>query len=155
MWGHLLASRLPLCGCRGQPIWLAKLSLGEKIKISNPFKAWLGKPGAWSTNPLDAFYSPAVDGKAAVSNLPGTLGAFIAIAILFAVATGLRGNSVWKSLGFLVAFPPVFLLATLAYAMSTQAVVNAYNLEYALWALLLGLIISNTVGTPAFCARRC
>ena len=72
-------------------------------------------------------------------------GCFIAIAILFALAAGLRGKSSWK---FLEAFPPVFLLATVAYTMSAQAVVNAYNLEYALWALLLGLIISNTIGTP-------
>lgn len=133
-------------------VWLSrpadlaeKLSAGKAIKISNPFKAWLGKPGAWSTNPLDAFYPPAVEGKEAASNLPGTLGAFIAIAILFALAAGLRGKSSWK---FLEAFPPVFLLATVAYTMSAQAVVNAYNLEYALWALLLGLIISNTIGTP-------
>src|SRR5690606_623934 len=31
-----------------------------------------------------------------------------------------------------------------------QSLIKACNLEYALWALLAGLIICNTVGTPAF-----
>ncbi len=59
----------------------------------------------------------------------------------------MRGKSALK---FMEAFPGVFVLATIAYAMSTHSVVNAYNLEYVLWALLLGLIISNTLGTPQF-----
>jgi len=44
----------------------------------------------------------------------------------------------------------VFLLATFAYVLAGQAVVKAYNLEYALWALLVGLIVSNTIGTPSW-----
>ncbi len=46
----------------------------------------------------------------------------------------------------------VFALATLAYILATQEVVEYYNLEYPLWALLLGLLISNTVGTPRWLA---
>ncbi|HMO86259.1 MAG TPA: putative sulfate exporter family transporter, partial [Lacipirellulaceae bacterium] len=42
-----------------------------------------------------------------------------------------------------------FALATLAYLLAGQEVVKHYNLEYALWALAVGLVISNTVGTPA------
>ena len=34
--------------------------------------------------------------------------------------------------------------------LAGQKVVKHYNLEYALWALVVGLIVSNTVGTPAF-----
>lgn len=135
-------------------VWLSrpadladKLDAQETVKISNPLKAWLGKPGEWSSNPIEAFYKPTTAESKGSNQLLGTLGVFIAIGILFAVANQLRGKSGWR---FLEAFPPVFLLATIAYAMSTQAVVNAYNLEYALWALLLGLIISNTVGTPDF-----
>ncbi|MCP4511416.1 MAG: putative sulfate exporter family transporter, partial [Fuerstiella sp.] len=68
-------------------------------------------------------------------------------AVLFTIATQIRGLSGAK---FLKAFPVVFLLATLAYVMAAQSVVKAYNLEYALWALMVGLIISNTVRTPEF-----
>ncbi len=135
-------------------VWVArppdltdKIAAGESIKVSSPLKPYFSKPTSWSINPRDAFFPPAKDGKASASTLPGTLGAFFVIAVLFAIAIQLRGKSAWK---FLEAFPPVFILAVIAYAMSTQEVVSAYNLEYALWALLLGLIISNTIGTPAF-----
>ncbi len=183
-------------------VWLARpadlreqLASGEKVKVSNPLKAYLSKPIEWNTNPLEAFYKPAImeettdkevgnvvevdegrgdvategaptgdrpkenDGAAAeiaveaieiepaVNTLPGILGVYIVISLLFAFAIQMRGQSGWK---FMEAFPVVFVLATVAYAMSTQSVVNAYNLEYALWALLLGLIISNTIGTPQF-----
>ena len=37
----------------------------------------------------------------------------------------------------------------MAYVLAGQQVIKQYNLEYALWALLIGLLISNTVGTPA------
>ncbi len=44
----------------------------------------------------------------------------------------------------------MFALATLAFMLAGQKVVKHYNLEYALWALVVGLIVSNTVGTPRF-----
>lgn len=125
----------------------AKVAAGESVEVSNPLKAWVGKPGGWTTNPIDGFYKPPGPASKGANRLLETLGAFAIIGILFAFATQLRGRSGWK---FLEAFPAIFLLAVIAYAMSTQAVVNAYNLEYALWALLLGLVISNTVGTPNF-----
>ena len=53
-------------------------------------------------------------------------------------------------LQFAGGFTGIFLLATLAYVLAGQSVVKHYNLEYALWALAVGLIISNTVGTPQF-----
>lgn len=134
-------------------VWLTKpndlaqkISAGEAVAVTSPLKPYLSKPLKWNYNPLTAFYVPASEGAASKNVVPGILGVYIALAALFALATLLRGQSAWK---FLEAFPFVFLLATLAYAMSAQSVVSAYNLEFALWALLLGLIISNTVGTPA------
>ncbi len=124
-----------------------KLAAGEKVKLTNPLKPYVGKPSSWVSNPQQAFYQPAQDGIEAVNNIPGILGSFLLIGVLFAFANQMRGKSGWK---FLEGFPPMFILATIAYAMSTQEVVNAYNLEYALWALLLGLVISNTLGTPQF-----
>jgi uncharacterized integral membrane protein (TIGR00698 family) len=47
---------------------------------------------------------------------------------------------------FLLPFLKVFLLSVLAYVLAEQKVVKYYGLEYALWALLIGLLISNTVG---------
>lgn len=135
-------------------VWLARpadlrqqVASGKEVAIANPLKAYLSTPAKWSINPLEAFYKPASEGVKPVNTLQGTLGAYIAISLLFALAAYIRGKSAVK---FMEAFPGVFVLATVAYVMSMQSVINAYNLEYVLWALLLGLIISNTIGTPQF-----
>lgn len=116
-----------------------------KATLTSPLKAWLGKPGGWTENPIDAFYVAATDDAPAKSTYVGVLGAFLGIGILFFVAMKLRREN---ANGFLIAFPVVFLLATLAYVLASQSVIKAYNLEYALWALIVGLIVSNTLGTP-------
>ncbi|SMP43732.1 Uncharacterized membrane protein YadS [Neorhodopirellula lusitana] len=115
----------------------ASLASGEAVTVANPLSDWLSKPGKWTESPVDAFTNTA----------PGILGVFGLIAVVFAFAMAVRSKSVGA---FCKAFPLVFLLATLAYVMASQSVVKAYNLEYALWALLVGLIISNTIGTPGF-----
>ena len=115
------------------------------VEIRSPLKPYLSKPGKWTDNPLDAFYQSATEETAAVDKLTGTLGAMVVIGVLFTLAMQFRTGT---GSAFLLAFPCVFLLATLAYTMAGQRVVSDYNLEYALWALLVGLIISNTVGTP-------
>jgi uncharacterized membrane protein YadS len=124
-----------------------KLKDRAPIKLKSPLASWLSKPGSWKTNPLEAFYRPASEKGAAVNSVPGTLGAFAVLGLVFAAAMQLRKGD---GLAFIKGFPAVFVLAILAYAMAGQSVVKAYNLEYALWALLVGLVISNTVGTPGF-----
>ena len=59
----------------------------------------------------------------------------------------MQGESLSK---YLIAVPAVFVLATLAYVMEGQATVKHLNLAYALWALVVGLVISNTIGVPAW-----
>ena len=51
---------------------------------------------------------------------------------------------------FALAFAVVFALAALAFLAAGQAHVKGINLEYALWAILLGLFVSNVVGAPAW-----
>lgn len=108
----------------------------------NPLKPWFAKLGSWTNRPLDAFV-----GKNGDSVLPGILGVFVVSLILFAVGLRSMGKQV-KS--FPLAFLVVFLLATFSFVLAGQKVIKHYNLEYALWALLVGLIISNTVGTPGW-----
>lgn len=50
--------------------------------------------------------------------------------------------------GFLQGFPAVFALATGAYLLGEQEALKAWGLGYVFWGLVLGLIVSNTVGTP-------
>ncbi len=47
-----------------------------------------------------------------------------------------------------IAFVAVFVLAILSYTLASYPVSRAYGLGYAAWALVLGLLISNTIGTP-------
>lgn len=69
------------------------------------------------------------------------------LCVLFAVAQRARGE---RSTDFVPSFVVVFLLALVSFTLAGHEVVKAYNLEYALWALMVGLIISNTIGTPKF-----
>jgi uncharacterized integral membrane protein (TIGR00698 family) len=115
-------------------------SYSEAAGFSNPLKSWVAKPGAWESNPLTAFTS---SGKPIWGGLVGTFAISISV---FSLGTYIMGRPVGQfARGFLF----IFLLAILAYILAGQQVVKQYNLEYALWALLVGLLISNTVGTPS------
>ncbi len=51
---------------------------------------------------------------------------------------------------FVPAFIVIFILAWLAIFVGKQSVINAWGLEYVIWALIFGLLISNTVGLPGW-----
>lgn len=51
---------------------------------------------------------------------------------------------------FLCGFAGVFILAVVAQVIGAQAKLQAMGLESALWAIVLGLLIANTLGTPAW-----
>lgn len=142
-WWSIWCAIVLLAVCFGA-VWLTqpsdlvtRLSNGESVGITTPLSKWLAKPGKWTSNPIDAIRSSFV----------GLLGTMVLIGSLFSIAMVVRGKS---AVQFLAAFPIVFILGVIAYTLAGQSIVKAYNLEYALWALMVGLIISNTVGTPAF-----
>ena len=132
-------------------VWMASDwgdgSEGAGVSVHNPFEAWLSKPGKWTKSPVDSFVTTNDAGEKAYGPLVGSLGVFVTLSVLLTLAVQYRDG---HGLTFLKGFAVVFVLATVAYALAAQSVVKAYNLEYALWALLVGLIISNTIGTPAF-----
>ena len=49
---------------------------------------------------------------------------------------------------FILPFIVIFALAWIAIFIGKQSVINAWGLEYVIWALIFGLLISNTVGLP-------
>lgn len=67
--------------------------------------------------------------------------------ILCAIGNALMGRSVGQ---FIVGFPAVFVLMWLSLFIAGNSTVTYYGLEFALWALLLGLFISNIVGLPGW-----
>ncbi len=114
--------------------------VGTDGSFVSPLKNWLAKPGSWSASPLAAFF---VSGKTNV--LPGLAGVFVLTLVAFGVATAVMGK---RFTSFACGFCLVFALGTIAYVLAGQEVVKHYNLGYALWALAIGLLISNTIGTP-------
>ncbi len=49
---------------------------------------------------------------------------------------------------FTLAFPIVFLLSLAAQILGGNATANAWGIEFVIFALSVGLLVSNTVGTP-------
>jgi uncharacterized membrane protein YadS len=79
------------------------------------------------------------------NQIPYLVGLMIVMAVFFGIGLKVMGKSFGK---FAVGFVFVFLIAVLAYCASAQATAKGYGIGYAAWAILFGLIISNTVGTP-------
>ncbi len=77
--------------------------------------------------------------------IPTLIGLCIALALLFAIGIKFMGKPVGK---FLVAFPFVFLVAVLAFMGGEQKTMHYYGFGDPLWAILIGMLISNTIGTP-------
>ena len=68
----------------------------------------------------------------------------LVLGILFTIGIKLQGEKVGK---YIPAFIVLFIIAIIVRFVSAEFTLNRY-LEWAFWALLIGLLISNTVGTP-------
>lgn len=71
---------------------------------------------------------------------------FVVLGLLFTVGVKLQGGKVKE---YLPAFAALFVLAVIVRLISAEFTLNRY-LEWAFWALITGLLISNTVGVPAW-----
>lgn len=118
----------------------AKAAGAKKAKITSPLKPWVAKLASWESNPLDSFGSS--EKGYSFKAIAATAGFFC---VLFAIGSAIQGIRVPK---FMAAFVPLFLLTVLAFLLSEQKVVKYYNLETVLWALVVGMLISNTLGVP-------
>jgi len=49
---------------------------------------------------------------------------------------------------FIPGFFVIFLLAALSYVFADEAIVKYYGISYAFWAVGIGLLLANTLGTP-------
>ena len=107
-------------------------------------KKWLVKVGEWVSNPWDAMLKVNASGDTQ-NHWPVLLLTGVILGAIGAFAVLLRGNHVAQ---FALAFPALFFLAASAYLLAAQSVVKNYNFEFAIWALMLGMLICNTVGVP-------
>ena len=81
----------------------------------------------------------------AANKMPNLLGLMLLLGGLFGLGLAVMGTPILK---FLPGFAIVFVIGVLAYFIAGQADIKAMGLGYALWAILLGLIISNVAGIP-------
>ena len=92
--------------------------------------------GQWTTSPGEAFGLERVGGLVA-------LGGILLILTTVAVRT-MGGTATYQMAGFV----PLFILAVTAYTVAQQVTIRTSGFGYPFWALVLGLLIANTVGTP-------
>ncbi len=81
------------------------------------------------------------------NKIPTLIGLGIAIALFFTIGIlfmGIDTAKFWKGFWFL------FLLAVLAIIIGNQATMRKYGFGDVLWAIVLGMLVSNTIGTPNF-----
>ena len=113
-------------------VWLAGLAMAGVV--AGVIGAVPGV-GRWTSAPTEAF-----------AGRVGGLGALgLTLAALSALAVAVMGRSARRQA---TAFLPLFLLAVTAYTLANQVGVRAAGFGYAFWALLIGLVIANTVRTP-------
>ena len=71
---------------------------------------------------------------------------FLVLGVLFTAGVKPQGGKIRE---YLPAFAALFVLAVVVRLISAEFTLNRY-LEWAFWALIVGLLISNTVGVPAW-----
>lgn len=120
------------------------------IIIIGSILRWLPKIpkiGHWLTNPLDAFIITKEGVMTGILAVPLLL-LMIGLAALTAIGIAfMRTDNIRK---YIFGFFGVFTLSCIAIWISHQKNIEYIGLSYAMWALLLGLLISNTIGTPAW-----
>src|SRR3989304_1454593 len=67
--------------------------------------------------------------------------------VVSAIGIALMGGSVAK---YVVGFPVVYALAWVAQFIAGNSTLNYWGLEYVIFALVIGLLISNTIGVPGW-----
>jgi uncharacterized membrane protein YadS len=110
-----------------------------------PLARTIDKPQTWSDTPGDSFR----DKKGNSVAVPILVGGGWVVAIAVAGAA-LRGRPVGLVLPGSLALAS---LAAAAYLLSAQKVIHFYNLEYPLWALLVGILLRNVVGVSPWLER--
>jgi len=128
------------------------LDKGERAAIDKAAAA-LAKAGGRNTVPgalgteIRGHATAATARVFAGENLLKVLYIGLAALALGAAGVALIGGNVRA---FVIGFPAVFILAWLARVIAGNGLFIDYGIEYVIFALLLGLLISNTVGTPAW-----
>ncbi|GIX05544.1 MAG: UPF0324 membrane protein [Planctomycetaceae bacterium] len=115
---------------------------GKAPKLTHPWQSILAQPTEWDVSLAQAFYAKTEPPRLLLTGWLITAALLGGVVSLSCLGRGLSLGNFWRG------FPFLFLLTLTALVLAQHKVIRHYNLEYVLWALLLGLLISNTVGTP-------
>jgi uncharacterized membrane protein YadS len=107
-------------------------------KADREIKAWQDAKGKTSKAKAKASVKP-------YNRIPYLVGLCIILGAFFGIGKAIMGQSFGK---FFIGFFVVFFVAVLAYMAETQALMKYWGFGFPLWAIVFGLLISNTIGTP-------
>lgn len=107
-------------------------------KADKGIKAWLDAKAKTSKAKAKASIKP-------FNRVPYLIGLCIILGAFFGIGKAIMGQSFIK---FFIGFFVVFFIAVLAYMAETQALMKYWGFGFPLWAIVFGLLISNTIGTP-------
>lgn len=79
------------------------------------------------------------------NKLPWLVGLLVFFGLFFTLGAKVMGFPAGR---FARGFAYIFVIGVLSYLLAGQAEVKNLGIGYAAWAIVLGLLISNTVGTP-------
>ncbi|MEO1515898.1 MAG: putative sulfate exporter family transporter [Bacteroidota bacterium] len=83
----------------------------------------------------------------AYNKIPSLLALWLLLALAFGLSRSVMQKEFWA---FLKGFAIVFAIGVVAYLLAGQTNMKTLGIGYAAWAILIGLLISNTIGTPAW-----
>ena len=125
----------------GAFIIIAIASIGV---ISGAFAFKAGTFGKWGDEKNGSVLKFFNGSEACMTTWGGILLTLVALIVIFAVSNHLMGKNITK---YAVAFLALFALTCAVRLISSQVTFSKY-LEYAFWALILGLVISNLLKVP-------
>jgi uncharacterized membrane protein YadS len=101
---------------------------------------------AWREARESASKAAAKASGKAVNLLPGLAVLLLAGVVFFGGGAVIMGQNPGR---FVIGFAGVFLVAVLAFMMGQQSAMRYYGISAEAWAIIIGMLIANTVGTPA------
>lgn len=116
-------------------VWLGFLIIGAALvglRLDMPAFRW-------------ATENDLIEKVLGAENLPRLSMVSVVIFLIACVGIVLTGGSLWK---FVAGFPVVCFLALIALVIAGNGAVHGWGLEFVLFALVLGLFISNVLGVP-------
>ncbi|HKM16611.1 MAG TPA: putative sulfate exporter family transporter [Limnochordia bacterium] len=130
-------------------------SLGFLFRTEDWWTVWLGtlllvlsSTGVIKTVPRLKGWTDNIASALPADLIPGLLALGAFLAVICGIAYGVVKRSSTETGRFLLGYPVVFLLAVLAYAIGNQETLKQYGFNDVIWALALGLVISNVFGKP-------